>query len=228
MRVLGLIPARGGSKGVPRKNVRSLGGKPLIVYTIEAALAATKLTRVVVSTDDDEIAEVSRAAGAEVPFRRPDELAADATPTLPVVLHALDTLDEPYDAVCLLQPTTPFRVEGLIDTCIARFESSGADSVVTVGTVPTDHNPHWVYFMNPDGELQLSTGEDAPITRRQDLPDAYHRDGAVYVSRVSALRRGSLYGHRLVGVPSDDPGAVNIDTAADWAAAEARASKAIE
>lgn len=224
MKVLGLIPARGGSKGVPRKNLRPLGGKPLLQYTAECARAARRLARVVLSTDDAELAELGRRCGIDVPFVRPDELAADATPMLPVVVHALLELEafgDAYDAVCLLQPTCPLRRPEDIDGCIDLLESAGADSVVTVLPVPHEHNPHWVYFVDDRGGLRLSTGEATPIPRRQDLPPAFHREGSVYVTRRDVIvERGSLYGDRLVGFPIDASRSVNIDTPDDWAVAE--------
>ncbi|MFW2390621.1 MAG: cytidylyltransferase domain-containing protein, partial [Polyangiales bacterium] len=203
MRVLGLIPARGGSKGVPRKNVRMLGGRPLIAHTIDAARSTTRLERLVVSTEDEEIAAVARSLGAEVPFLRPASLAQDDTPMLPVIVHALETLAADgwtADAVCLLQPTFPFRAAEEIDGCIDTLESEGADCVISVHRVPHQFNPHWVYLENPDGSLRLSTGEAEPISRRQSLPAAFHRSGAVYVSRNTTIaERGSLYGERVVG-----------------------------
>ena len=224
MRVLGLIPARGGSKGVPRKNIRILGGKPLLQYTAETARAARLLSRVVLSTDDEEIAEIGRRCNLEVPFMRPPELAADATPSLLVVRHALEwrgSRGDLFDAVCLLQPTHPFRQPGDIDACIALLGESGADSVVTVLPVPPEYNPHWVFFRGPDGALRLSTGESTPIPRRQDLPPAFHREGSVYVTlRDVVLKEGSLFGDRVIGYPVDPGKSVNIDTQDDWVRAE--------
>jgi CMP-N-acetylneuraminic acid synthetase len=224
MRVLGLIPARGGSKGVPRKNIRFLGGKPLMQYTAETAHAARLLSRIVLSTDDEEIAEIGRKCLLEVPFMRPPALAADATPSLLVVQHALEWLGsrgDVFDAVCLLQPTHPFRQPGDIDACITLLGESGADSVVTVLPVPPEHNPHWVFFSGPDGTLRLSTGETTLIPRRQDLPPAFHREGSVYVTRRDVvLKGGSLLGGRVIGYPVDPGKSVNIDTQEDWARAE--------
>lgn len=223
MRVLGLIPARAGSKGVPRKNLRLLAGKPLLHYSIESAVAARRLARVIVSTESDEIAVAARAAGAEVPFRRPEALAADDTPMLPVVAHALRTLAEQgdeYDAVCLLQPTCPLRRAEDIDGCIELLERSGADSVVTVLEVPPRYHPHWAFLENGDGSLRPATG--APLTpRRQELARAYHRDGSVYVTRCSVvLDEASLYGRRTLGYRGDPARNVNIDDLEDWARAE--------
>ncbi len=225
MRVLGLIPARGGSKGVPRKNVRLLGGRPLLAWTAEAALAARTLTRVVLSTDDGEVAAVGRRFGLDVPFMRAGELARDATPTLPVVQDALRRLaatGDHYDAVCLLQPTSPFRRSDDIDACVALFDSEAADAVLSVLPVPAEYHPHWTYLLAPDGGLRLSTGDATPIPRRQALPPAFHRDGAVYVSRCAVvMQQDSLYGARVLGYTMDPERSVNIDSPDDWARAEA-------
>lgn len=224
MRVLGLIPARGGSKGVPRKNIRQLAGRPLLAYTADAARGARSLTRVVLSTDDEEIADVGRACGLDVPFLRPADLAGDTAPTLPAVQHALRWLAERgeiYDAVCLLQPTSPLRTAADIDGCVALLATSGADAAISVLPVPPEYNPHWVYFADEAGALHLSTGEAQPIPRRQSLPPAFHRDGSIYVTRSHVALAGSLYGERVVGYAMPQRPSVNIDTLDDWALAEA-------
>ncbi|MGB5697058.1 MAG: acylneuraminate cytidylyltransferase family protein [Polyangiales bacterium] len=225
MRVLGLIPARGGSKGVPRKNVRMLGGKPLIGHTIDAARSATRIDRIVVSTEDEEIATISKSLGAEVPFLRPASLATDDSPMLPVILHALQAIIADGwrpDAVCLLQPTFPFRRPREIDGCIEALANRQADCVISVHRVPTHFNPHWVYFEQPDGSLRLATGEREPLPRRQDLPSAFHRSGAMYVSRASVITEaGSLYGNRVIGYETPTDSSCNIDTIEDWDRAEA-------
>jgi CMP-N,N'-diacetyllegionaminic acid synthase len=225
MRVLGLIPARGGSKGVRRKNVRPLCGKPLLQWTVETSLASRALGRVVLSTEDAEIAEVGRRCGVDVPFIRPRELAVDDAPTLAVVQHAVLALEKQgdrFDAVCLLQPTSPFRRSADIDASIELLEESHADSVVSVQRVPPEYNPHWVYFRDSDGSLRLSTGDLSPIPRRQLLPPAFHRDGSIYVTRREVIvDQGSLYGARVLGYEVDRATAVNIDTPADWDRAEA-------
>ncbi len=219
MKVLGIIPARGGSKGVPRKNIRELAGKPLLGYTADAALGAKTLTRVIVSTDDEEIRDVAISLGLDVPFLRPDALAQDDTPTLPVIQHVLRTL-EGYDAMCLLQPTDPLRRAEDIDACVSLLINSDADAVVSMLPVPAHHNPHWVYFQNQDGSLELATGGVDPIPRRQLLPPAFHRSGSVYVTRSEAVLAGSLYGNKVIGHPMDPARTVNIDTWEDWAEAE--------
>jgi CMP-N,N'-diacetyllegionaminic acid synthase len=224
MRCLAVIPARGGSKGVPRKNIKLLNGKPLLQYTAECALAARRLSRVILSTDDPEIAETARNCGIEAPFQRPAELAGDSTPMLSVIQHAvgwMERLGQRFDAICILQPTSPFRRPDDVDGCIDLLWSKSADSVITVLPVPQAYNPHWVYLQTQDGMLRLSTGEDEPIARRQDLPVSYHRDGSVYVMRRDVLmERNSLYGARLVGYLTDAKDSVNIDSLDDWAAAE--------
>lgn len=224
MKVLGIVTARGGSKGVPRKNVRLLAGKPLLQYTAEAARAAKLLTKTILTTDDKEIAEVGRQCGLEVPFLRPPELARDDTPTLPVLQHAVRFLEdrgEFFDAICLLQPTNPMRQSSDIDACVALLEKTGVDSVVTVLPVPVEYNPHWVYFRNDDGTFRLSTGEKTPIPRRQLLPPAFHREGSVYVMRRAVLMlKNSLFGDTLAGQLMDPARSVNIDTMEDWAEAE--------
>ena len=227
--VLGVITARGGSKGIERKNIRLLGGEPLIAYTIRAALGASLLSRVIVSTDDAEIAATCARYGATVPFIRPAALAEDSTPTLPVLQHAVRWYEDnkrTIDAVCLLQPTNPFRPSRWIDGCIARFLRTGADSVVTVLPVPCEYNPHWVYFESENGTLELSTGGCNPIPRRQLLPNAWHREGSVYVcSRKTLLEGNSLFGRKLAGYRVSRKRSANIDTEADWQDVEGRLAR---
>jgi CMP-N-acetylneuraminic acid synthetase len=220
MKVLGIIPARGGSKSVPRKNIRLLGGKPLLAYTVESALGSKSLSKVILSTEDNEIAEIGMALGLDVPFLRPAELAEDTTPTLPVVLHALQEMEnsgERFDAVCLLQPTSPLRRSEDIDACIELLETSGADSVISVSAVPHEYNPKWVYWKNENGEMILTTGESTPIPRRQDLPPAYHREGSVYVTRSEIITaKQNLFGETIHGYEIPAEFSSNIDTPEDW------------
>jgi CMP-N-acetylneuraminic acid synthetase len=131
---------------------------------------------------------------------------------------------EIFDAVCLLQPTHPFRRAEDIDACVELMEARNADSVITILPVPAEYNPHWVYFREADGQMQLSTGEPAPIPRRQELPQAFHREGSIYVTRRSVLRGGSLYGNRIIGYPLDPSRCVNIDEPRDWERAVAMVS----
>jgi CMP-N-acetylneuraminic acid synthetase len=223
-RVLGVITARGGSKGLPRKNILALGGRPLLAWTAEAALRAERLTRVILSTDDEEIAATGQSCGLEVPFLRPAELATDETPTLPVLQHAVAALElegSSFDAICLLQPTSPLRTAGVIDGCIQLLDLSGADAVATVLEVPAEYNPHWVYFQDSEGDLRLAVGGESPLPRRQLLPRAFHREGSVYVVRRDVLMRdNTLYGRRLVGYLMQPHSSINIDDIEDFRRAE--------
>jgi CMP-N-acetylneuraminic acid synthetase len=225
MKVLGLIPARGGSKGVPRKNIKLLAGKPLLHYTATPALKASSLTKVILSTDDEEIAEVGRSLGLSVPFLRPAELAQDATPTLPAVQHALRFLEEAgehYDAVCLLQPTNPLRKPEDIDNAVNMLIEKDLDCVISTLEVPHEHNPYWVFLPNEEGLLHLATGGTEPIPRRQLLPKAYHREGSIYVSKRDVImEKNSLFGERIGGYLMQMACPINIDTLEDWEKAEA-------
>lgn len=223
MRILGIIPARGGSKGVPRKNIKSLGGKPLLAYTIASAFESELLTDCILSSEDQEIIDCAKAYHLEVPFTRPAPLAADHTKSIEVVQHAvlhMEELGKTYDAICLLQVTTPFRAQGMIDAAIAQFISSGADALVSVLPVPHEYNPHWVFEPDASNLLQIATGENNIISRRQDLPQAYHRDGAIYLSKTSCIESGSFFGDTLSYAISDSSNYVNIDTLDDWNKAE--------
>ena len=224
MKILGLIPARGGSKGVPGKNIRILAGKPLIAYTVEQVNASMQIDRLILSTDDEAIAKVAREIGLEVPFMRPNELANDSAGSLAVVQHALDFVEaqgEEYDAVCLLQVTSPYRPHGCIDAAIELFEKTRPDSLVSVRKVPDEFNPHWTFEIQADNRLKISTGDDRIIPRRQELPAAYHRDGAIYITSVETIKnKGSLLGDDIVAFPIESPELINIDTMEDWERAE--------
>lgn len=224
MKTLGLIPARGGSKGIPGKNIKLLHGKPLLQYTFESARNSKLLSRVILSSDDPEIIAVAEGLGLEVPFQRPAALAADATSSLTVIKHALQFFAEKgenFDAVCLLQPTTPFRRNGLIDEAIDRFIAGGFDSLISVREVPAEFNPHWTFEEDKSGSLKLATGEKQIISRRQDLPKAYHRDGAIYLTKTEViLEQYSLYGDKIGFIDTTEDPYVNIDTIQDWEEAE--------
>lgn len=194
MRVLGVIPARGGSKGIPGKNLAPVAGRPLLAWTADAVHGASRLTRTVLSTDDPVIAEAGRALGLDVPFLRPAALAADDTPTLPVLLHALDALMEPYDAAFILQPTNPLRLSSDVDGAVDLLAQSGADSVVGYTEVGERH-PARMKTIDADGRVHSpSFAEAFEGQRRQDLPTYWLREGAVYVTRTETLRAGSLTG----------------------------------
>lgn len=178
--VLGLIPARGGSKGVPRKNIRELDGLPLISYSIRAGLNATPIDSLVVSTDDDEIAQAAETHGARVPFMRPPELATDGAPTAPVITHALETLrsnGEYYDTFVLLQPTSPLRTSTHIEEAYSIYQESGAESVFSA--YPT-YETRWK--SSPEGAQKLNYTDASK--RRQDREPEFVVNGAVYVTDV--------------------------------------------
>ena len=224
MRILGIIPARGGSKGVPEKNIKLLGNKPLIAYTINAAKSAKLLTEVIVSSDDSEIIDTTRKYGAKAPFTRPKEIATDKSPSILTVIHALQFFKEKgiaFDAVCLLQPTNPFRTGIFIDDAIKKFIQTKVDSLISVLPVPHKYNPHWVFEPDKNDLLHISTGEDAIISRRQELPKAYYRDGSVYLTKANiVLEKQSLYGNTIGYIEATKDTHVNIDTLEDWEKAE--------
>ena len=225
MQILGLIPARGGSKSIPKKNIKILKGKPLIQYTVEAANNSKQLTHVILSSDDQDIINVAKELELDVPFIRPKHLAEDASPTLDVVQHALKFYNEKgvsFDAVCLLQVTSPFKTGKFIDDAINKFVKSGCDALVSVQKVPDEYNPHWVFKENKEGQLKLVTGEKKIIPRRQDLPKVYHRDGLIYITKTNVLlEQNSLYGSKLAYIKSPFNHTINIDTMDDWKQAEA-------
>ena len=222
--VLAIVPARGGSKGVPRKNVSELTtGRTLLHYVAEAARQATRVSKVVLSTDDDEIAQVGRQAGLEVPFMRPAELAADETPMLPVLRHAIDQVAAggwTPEYVVLLQPTSPCRRSTHIDDALSLLMTQGADSVVTVVEVPKHLSPDYVMKIE-DGTLRPFLPEGARVTRRQDVRPAYYRDGTVYAFRRDTIERfGNIYGDRCLPLVIDASESLSIDSPADWAEAK--------
>jgi len=218
--VLAIVPARSGSKGIPRKNLASLGGRPLIAWTIEAAQAARHVDRIVVSTDDEAIAELSVKLGASVPSLRPVELASDATPMWDVVAYALDHEPEPpTEAVVLLQPTSPFRPQGLIDRCVEAKRETNASSIVTVVRVPHHLTPGSL-LASREGWLEAASHEPSR-SRRQDKPILFARNGpSVVVSDPATVRAGSLYGERSFGVEMSKLDSIDIDSPEDLVMAE--------
>lgn len=217
--VLAVITARGGSKGVPRKNVRPLGGQPLIAWTVRAALEAACVARVVVSTDDAEIAEAARAAGAEVPFMRPTELASDTATSVDVMRHALDAVPGFARAV-LLQPTSPFRTGADLDAGFALWQGvPGAGGCVSV--CEAAESPWLMYGRGTEGQLERLLPEPPNGTRRQDLPKALILNGAFYfvdVERFQAERQ-FLFADSL-GFEMPVARSMDIDTPEDFAAVE--------
>jgi N-acylneuraminate cytidylyltransferase len=212
--VLGLIPARGGSKGVPRKNIRMAGGKPLLAWTIEAARESKYLDRVVLSSEDPEIMEVASRFGCEVPFVRPPELALDDTPGDAPVFHALDKLPG-YHYVTLLQPTSPMRNASDIDGCIEQCEIKQANACVSV--VKCQQHPYLMFLADCNFVLQRLVPEASEFSRRQDYPSVYLLNGAVYVARTEWLRRSRTFlSKESVGYEMPQGRSLDIDTEEDF------------
>ncbi|MCA1012701.1 cytidylyltransferase domain-containing protein [Halobacillus halophilus] len=184
-KVLGVIPARGGSKGVIRKNIRKISGKPLIAWTIEEAQKSIFIDRLIVSSEDWGIIHVATEWGAEVPFVRPRELALDETPGIAPVLHALEEI-EGYDYIVLLQPTSPLRKAEDIDQCLMTCINNQANACITV--VETSKHPDWMYYQNQDYSLTPVLPGDRSV-RRQDQRPAYAVNGAVYAAKVEWLKK---------------------------------------
>ena len=189
-RLLAIIPARSGSKRLPRKNILDLAGKPLIAWTIEAALESKYIDRIVVSTDSKEISSISRKYGADVPFMRPDELATDETTSIDVVLHQLDQLEEcndSYSYVILLQPTSPLRTAENIDESVELLKSRNSDAVISVCKV--EHSPLWCNTIPADGSL-LNFLDDSILNKRsQDLNQYYRLIGAFFLCNIKLLKK---------------------------------------
>jgi CMP-N,N'-diacetyllegionaminic acid synthase len=223
--VLAIVPARGGSKGVPGKNVRLLAGRPLLDYTAAAARESGVIDRVVLSTDAEEIADVGRRAGLEVPFMRPASLAQDDTPMLPVVQHVVSTLSSEgwtADIVVLLQPTSPLRRPWHVRDAVTLLRETKADSVVTVVELPRHLSPD--YVMRIEGDvLRPFLPDGARVTRRQDARAAYSRDGTVYACWQKTIDRfSSIYGERCHPLIVSAADSLSIDSLDDWAEAERR------
>ncbi len=226
--VLALIPARGGSKSIPRKNIKPFLGYPLLAYSIAAGLQAETVTRVIVSTDDEEIAAVAREYGAEVPFLRPAHLAQDATPDLPVFVHALQWLAEHEgfrpEVVVQLRPTTPVRPPGMVDEAVRLLlEHPEADSVR--GVVPSGQNPYKMWRIAPDGTmrplLDLEGVAEPYNAPRQSLPPTYWQTGHIDAIRTrTILEKGSMSGQVILPLVLDPAYTVDLDTPLDWVRAE--------
>lgn len=227
--MLAVVPARGGSKGIPRKNLQLLGGKPLVGLAVEAGLQAELVTRVVCSTDDEEIAGAARAAGAEVPFLRPAQLAQDASEDWPVFVHAIDWLETHEgwlpDLVVNLRPTSPLRRPSHIDHAIRILQESNADSVKSI-CLARQH-PHKMWLRQADGRgiepylttpFRLSRGPDVP---RAQLEDVYWQNGVVDVTRRAVIyEQRVMIGERVAGLVVEPDDSIDIDTPLDLALAE--------
>lgn len=235
-RILGVIPARGGSKSIPRKNIKLFLGKPLIAWAIETLKESGVCDRIIVSTDDQEIAEVARKFGAEVPFMRPRDLAEDSTPMLPVLQYTVSWMKEydhySPDYVILLEPTSvgkrPFHVRGVVEMLM----QTGADSVLSVAGVPADWNPYWQLKIDPEGKASLFMGGPLKdvIRRKQDLPKTYSCDSAVYAFKPDLLFRDqpSFYGDDVRAYITEQKYAMDLDMPEDWSTAESKVKELLQ
>ncbi|KYG78537.1 acylneuraminate cytidylyltransferase family protein [Roseivirga spongicola] len=220
-----VIPARGGSKGLKRKNIKLLGGKPLIQYTIDVALELFEEEQVLVSTDDSEIKDIVEELGLKVPFTRPAELATDQSTSREALLHAIGWAENngmKPDIVIMLQPTSPFRQAVHIKEALEKYH---ADLDMVVSVKKTKSNPYFVLFEeNEHGYLRKS--KDSNVTRRQDLPTVWEYNGAVYVINVNSLKERDIHQfERVTGFEMDKESSVDIDDILDWKFSELLISK---
>jgi N-acylneuraminate cytidylyltransferase/CMP-N,N'-diacetyllegionaminic acid synthase len=216
-RILGLITARGGSKGLPKKNILHLLGKPLIAWTIEQARDSKYVDNIVVSTDSEEIAIISKEYGAQVPFIRPEHLASDEAKSVDVVLHALDwfeTQKDPYDLLVLLQPTSPLRLAEDIDKTIELLFYKNAQSVVSV--CETELHPYYMNVLPDDGCMKDFLRSEVLNKSRQELPHYYRLNGAIYLTTASYLKKqGSFFGDEVFAYIMPKERSIDIDTELD-------------
>lgn len=221
MSVVALIPARGGSKRVPRKNIRDLGGKPLIAWSIHAATESVFVDRVIVSTDDPEIAHVAHEHSAEVPFLRPPDLSSDRAKTGSVVLHAVNSLCLPDHAtVVILQPTSPFRSRQDIDAAFTLYQQRQADGVVSV--CECEHSPLWSNTLSADGNMEGFLKKEILSASLSDIPRYYRLNGAIYVYNVGEIRKndGLFYSSSVYAYVMPSERSLDIDTEYDFTIAQ--------
>lgn len=228
MKILAIIPARGGSKGIPNKNIIDLNGKPLIYYTICEALKITGFNRVLVSTDSVEIKRISESFGLEVPFLRPEYLGGDSVRTIDVVIDVLDTLkgkyNEEFDYICLLQPISPLRTAKDITNCIKLIKKTGGNSVVSLSKVDEPH-PHKMKKIKSGLVYPFIKGTTSSIPR-QELPEVYNLNGAVYITdEQTIIKKRSLFGKKTYPYIMPDERSVNINNPNDLLLAEALLAK---
>ena len=222
--ILAVIPARGGSKGIPRKNIVKINDRPLIDYTIQAALQVSRINHVIVSTEDEEIASISRGLGVEVPFMRPNHLAVDQAQSAPVVIDALYRMEEinniKYDAVLMLQPTSPLRTSKHIDEALDLFFSQECDSVVSVVSVGGTHPFRMKRLVGNQLVNYIDQGF-WDMRPRQALPPAYIRNGSIYlIKRDVLIKEEQLIGKKCLGMVMSDEESINIDSPLDLKLAE--------
>jgi len=214
-KILGIIPARGGSKGIFRKNLKLLAGKPLIAWTIEEAKKSHYLDRIILSSEDAEIIATAKTLGCEVPFVRPVELARDDTPGIEPVIHALNCLGEPFDYVVLLQPTSPLRSVADIDGCIRFCVREGAPACISVTL--TEKHPYWMHTIDEHHRLHPVLPAAQPVQRRQDLPPVYLENGAVLMAQTDyLLKEKSFITHETVAYVMPPERSWDIDNERDF------------
>jgi CMP-N,N'-diacetyllegionaminic acid synthase len=223
-RVLGILPARGGSKGIPGKNLKPLMGKPLIAWAATALANATQVERKICSTDDIGIAQVAESCGLEVPWLRPAELALDQTLVVDVIEHALRVLDSesgvPYTHVALIQATSPTVTAQDIDAAICLAFEKDADTIIT-GFHAGQRHPETMYTLDADGKVRWLLDQEQRMVRRQDLPPVFIRTGLVYVVKAAIVRDfRSIYGDKIVALTVEESRSVTIDEEADFHLAE--------
>lgn len=220
--MLGVIPARGGSKGVPHKNIKDLAGKPLLAYTIEAALSSGIFDCVIVSTDDKEIADVARDYGAEVPFIRPADIAGDLVSSDAVILHALQFYEEQnihFEEVCKLQPTSPFRSAGNLKDAYTIFQQGNWDYLVSV--CECEHSPLWCGILGEHNSMEDFLREEVIRSCRQELPQYYRLNGAIYMAKTqSFITNKSFFGKNSTAFIMSQEDSVDIDNSLDFSFAE--------
>ena len=218
-KILGLIPARGGSKGIPHKNIVDLCGKPLINYTIEAGLNSKYIDYLMVSTDSREIAEVSKKAGAEVPFMRPSELASDTAKTVDAVVHAINTLKEngqEFDTLVLLQPTQPLRTADDIDKAVETYIENGCNSLASVSLV--DDHPLLIRSISENRLVPLLN--ESSTCRRQDMPLYYRINGCIYINEIDSISEATSFNDNRIPYIMDSYHSVDIDDMHDLVVAK--------
>jgi CMP-N,N'-diacetyllegionaminic acid synthase len=226
-KVLGIITARGGSKGIPRKNIKDLCGRPLICHTIEAANKSKLLTRVIVSTDNKEIADISKECSGDVPFMRPKELAQDESTSIEVVQHVVSELKkqgEEYDYIMILQPTSPLRTSNDIDECIKIAIKNNADSVMSMKEVD-DFSQKKMKKIIEGKILPYFEKEGKASSRRQDLENSYKRNCAIYLTKTNLIMKGDLFGESSYAHVMPEERSVDINSPVDFELAEFWLSK---
>lgn len=222
--ILALITARGGSKGIPGKNIKPLAGKPLINWTIEAAKKSKYIDRIILSSDDEEIMQKALSVGCEVPFKRPAGLALDDSSSMDVILHALDNLDSQYDYLLLLQPTSPFRKVDHIDAIIEKGVDSKKNIVVSV--TESKKHPAFMYTLEKGCLVPVIAGFEH--RRRQDMPKVYEHNGALYLATIQYLRKVKSYNvDGVLAFPMDTLSSLDLDEPSDWEYAEYLIAKGV-